>query len=536
MDVIRKRIDEEYNGKDLLNSLPSHNSMKWVPVPSEITTNSHLALVIGHAKGRDILAILMRFGDKPREVRYCSKSRYSPSDSYTMLQQDDIVRLPLFAPFKYNADISKAAKRKFSIVIKWYFMLKGLLTDGTGGDFTDYCKRFYDALRKIEAGQEEEAMSGRKRRTSAAAATVEESPDPDEPKSMYPLRSGRLHHGPEPQQDQLATPVETPLSADDGDDNPDYIKLCRYLDSHGELYLLKNMPEADCVQFVEQNFLPEAQHKKLFVGRHKSGDDIYAYMRPCRNQHEINFWIEGNMEPRRASTEDVAKQRIFHPFNKTFPKDGHNMDQADRARLTLIVKWYFIAAGLAKDFVLKETKAYPERLRSALDYIAHRMGPAAASPESSTPQSKDSRPGNFIPSTPIDESHIQSTLANVPTASPPTHDAPRSATRIIPVPTIDPSPRGIKRTAEDAEFEDLAKLLVEDQTLTKQVNLADEVLETLDLQRQAFMEKWNSQHNAALTKRQTLEARRGDVRKRFKRQSLAVAGKVDEEEEGKGEE
>jgi hypothetical protein len=76
-------------------------------------------------------------------------------------------------------------------------------------------------------------------------------------------------------------------------------------------------------------------------------------------------------------SEDVAKQRILHPFDKTFPKGTHSIGQDEKARLTLMVKWYFIAAGIAKDCVLRETKAYPERLRSALEYIAKRMGAAS---------------------------------------------------------------------------------------------------------------------------------------------------------------
>ena len=51
------------------------------------------------------------------------------------------------------------------------------------------------------------------------------------------------------------------------------------------------------------------------------------------------------------------------------------MEQSERAQLTLMVKWYFVAAGVAKDCVLKETKAYPKRLRYTLEYIAKRMNP-----------------------------------------------------------------------------------------------------------------------------------------------------------------
>jgi hypothetical protein len=42
------------------------------------------------------------------------------------------------------------------------------------------------------------------------------------------------------------------------------------------------------------------------------------------------------------------------------------------------MRWYFIAAGLAKNCVLQETKAYPRHLRSAFEYITVSIRAAAA--------------------------------------------------------------------------------------------------------------------------------------------------------------
>ncbi|KAH7088723.1 hypothetical protein FB567DRAFT_522174 [Paraphoma chrysanthemicola] len=575
MSIIRKRLDEDYDALSLLDSLPSHDTFDWVPISSE----TRLAMKIGSVKGRDILALLVQLGDKPYEVRYWSlpHNRSATTGSHKVLSQDDVVRLSLYPPFKYNADISKSSKRKFSIIIKWYFMLKGLLHDGVGGDYNDYCKRFCDALRRIDAGRriddaEKNDPGDSIEGSQETPMTVDESSEPEDTRSPYKLRSGPHNEASNPLNSkadtthpvQLVTPDDTPSTCDD-DDETDYDKLCRYLDKHKLLYLLENIPKADGVQFVDQGFMPEAQPKKLFLGRHAKDDrEIYAYMRPARGWHEINFWVE---DPRRSlnitamRSEDVAKQRILHPFNKTYPKDGP-IDQGDRARLTLMVKFYFIAAGIARNFVLQETKAFPDRLRSALEYIAHRMGAAAAKPpvleQTNTPARSASR------RTDIDESHIQSSLAlprsplqaTTPAAARPTPVAARSTpvaavtsptTNTSTLPTH-PSPRGTKRAAptstptasnEDAHFASLAATLSQDQTLTKEINAVDHELEMKQMQKQIFMEKlerqkqvfeekWNTEYDEIVTKRRGIEEQRGGVRKRFKRMSLKIAGGADE--------
>tara|TARA_R110002003_G_scaffold58_4_gene5172 strand:- start:19845 stop:21467 length:1623 start_codon:yes stop_codon:yes gene_type:complete len=533
LNIIRKRLDDDYDALSLLDALPSHDAFEWVRLPGD----DRMALKIGTAQGRDIVAFVLQLGDKPYEVRYWSlPANRSPSGtSHKVLSQDDVVRLPLKAPFKYNADISKSSKRKFSIIIKWYFMLKGLLHDGVGGDYNDYCKRFCDALRKIEAGQRSEEEKSRQgdyvEGSQETQMTVDESPEPDKPKSVYKLRSAP-HQGEQAGRDdtkivsskpaQLATPADTP-STSDRDGETDYDKLCRYLDSHGILYLLQNIPEADAVQFVDQGFLPDAQPKKLFLGRHAKNDcEIYAYMRPLRNFHEINFWMEDPRRPLNITsmrTEDVAKQRILHPFNKTYPKDGP-IDQGDRARLTLMVKWYFIASGIARNTVLQETKAYPDRLRSALEYIALRMGPAAAKPPKSDDSNPPDHPVSHRPNTTtINESHIQTSLA-LPVSSPPTTTTTTLPSR--------PSPRGTKRpasaTTEDADFESLAATILQDQTLTKQINAIDGELELMEIRKQVFLDKWDSEFAEVVERRKGIEEQRGGVRKRFKRMSLKVAG------------
>jgi hypothetical protein len=129
LDIIRERVERDYNALNLLDSLPSHDSMTWLPLPN---ADPPTALVIGTDKSRNTLAFLAQHGDKPREVRYCSTPVNGTHNSSTIhyVSQDEVMSKSLKAPFNYNAGQSKACKRKSSIVLKWYFMLKGLWTDG----------------------------------------------------------------------------------------------------------------------------------------------------------------------------------------------------------------------------------------------------------------------------------------------------------------------------------------------------------------------------------------------------------------------
>jgi TolA-binding protein len=123
-----------------------------------------------------------------------------------------------------------------------------------------------------------------------------------------------------------------------------------------------------------------------------------------------------------------------------------------------------------------------------------------------------------------DESHIQFTLAEVtpnPLSSPITSRTtpPRPSTAHAeqlnnPSNAVDaPEFRGTKRTAEDAEFEDLAEIVSEvltgDQNLRDQINNIDKRIEQLQTQLRDLVEK------------------RKDAKRRFMRQTLAIASRTD---------
>jgi len=539
LSVIRQTLDKEYNALHLLDALPSHEAMTWLPFTFAGMANPPEALVIGSNKSRDrhVLAFLSQHGDKAREVRYCSIPTNGPIHSasfHKMSQEEVVLQARLNEPFNHNAAQSKSSKRKNSIVLRWYFMKKGLWTEDISGDYNDYCRRFHDALRKIEAGRAtdgtladqslaDETLSPRRRFQGSykLPVRIEEDIEPDlsnsgqdRERQTAPGANMAERMRPPTMPAELQQPVtqagKLPVFEQAGE--TDYDKLCQYLDDHKASYLLQNIYTADKVQFDNQSFIEEGMPKKLYIGRLvKNDSEIFAYMLPKRSTHEINFWIE---DPRRPlhiyqmKADDVMKQRILHPFNKCFPKDGNGVDQGDKARFSLMVKWYFVAAGLARNVVLKETKAYPERLRSALEYIAMRMGPAAAA----GPEPDQQSPNQQL----RDESNLQSDVA----ASPP---------RVTPTPgpsrTIDASAssRGTKRKpSSDSAWDAVHRAGEQEKALTKQINGIDEELEFLDRERENWQKSWEIRQKEVLDRRAAADGKRRLVRKQHQRLSISA--------------
>ena len=98
---------------------------------------------------------------------------------------------------------------------------------------------------------------------------------------------------------------------------------------------------------------------------------------PLSGTYQKNKFHIGDIQgyvKRAISAADVTKQQAILPFHKTCLEDSHDIDRKERARLTLLVKWYIIEAGLATDHLVGDTEAYAARLRNALEYVATRIG------------------------------------------------------------------------------------------------------------------------------------------------------------------
>jgi len=506
----------EHGVLNYLQLLPSHDSMRWVNEPSE-SEISPKALVIGKWQNHDIVASLIRRGEKPLELRFVTGSE--ATHNYKHLSAEQLMGMRLFAPFNYLQGPSKIEKWRVSCFIKYYFMeAKWISEERIGGDVSDMAKKFQVGLKIIWEKKVE-----RKKRIGKGKQVIEESEEDEEEEDDEAEEQEE-----EKEDDRRSSPVgvrtrstrdvqTSPLARDEGVAKSDYDKLKCHLRNHNELFLLENIPTADEMSFEDQYLVPKALEKKLLVGMIRGSEDkIYAYMRFTNNFHEIRFISEGSKN-QNLNAEAFTHQQVLHPFNKTFPKDASNIDQGDKARATLIIKWYFIEAGIAKSLVLKETQDYPNRFRQALAYIADRMGSAAVKPPVESSSTLDHR---------LDESDIQSTLGSrLSPTSPPKPSKRRHSNLQQPTPEVSASVSASsneqptrKRTTEDAELDDIERTIAEDRALTKEMNEMDDMIDLRRMQLQA-LEEGREKMN---------EARKG-VRKRLRRQSLAFARSADDE-------
>ncbi|KAL1798811.1 hypothetical protein ACET3X_002848 [Alternaria dauci] len=388
---------------------------------------------------------------------------------------------------------------------------------------------------------------------------MEESPEPEDADSAYDFPSdggnGELNISRSNVAEQQNSIVGTSTRWNN-EPNPDLRCLREYLEQHNTLYLLDNIPDADDVKFVDQTYILEAQPKKLFVGSHaKSGDDIYAYMVMLQQRgfHEIRFYVEtANGYKTMIPAETTGKQRLLHPFSKTYPKTAGPSEPADRARFTLMIKWYFIAAGVATDCVLRETKNYPGRFRLALEYIADQLGPAAVkssnfiakgdaipddrsesscAPEGIEVQPAPSRePRPKVPrfplpyarkSAPSRGNYVASMKSS--TQLPHRKNSFTKTSTSEEIALLNVVPRNGKRSAEDETFENLTRMILQQSDLTAQLNYVDHDLDVMDARLEAFKEKWKREREELEKKRSQIEEERSAVRNLFKKQKLLDA-------------
>ncbi|KAL5404031.1 hypothetical protein PMIN04_012680 [Paraphaeosphaeria minitans] len=204
--------------------------------------------------------------------------------------------------------------------------------------------------------------------------------------------------------DRLVTTIpQSPIP--NPNQSSDQNSVREYLNSRGTRSLLDNIPAPDQVRFDDQGVLHNAPHGRLLIGHHKAtGDAIYAYIRPSSASQRVVFSAEDTRgQPIVGiSHGDVARQRVRYPFNMTFPKDGRCLGRADKARLAIVIRWYFIATGRTKLRSPKSLQTFRKQFRSALRYVANRSDSIAGQP----PQN----PSGQARRTQVDESDIQSAL------------------------------------------------------------------------------------------------------------------------------
>ncbi|KAL5426043.1 hypothetical protein PMIN06_012976 [Paraphaeosphaeria minitans] len=169
--------------------------------------------------------------------------------------------------------------------------------------------------------------------------------------------------------------------------------------------------DQDKVRFDDQEILQNASRQRLLIGHHaETGEAVYAYILQSGASQKVAFSAEDTRgQPNVGiSHGDVARQHTLYSFNKTFPQDGRCLGRADKARLAIVVRWYFIATGRTKLRSPKSLQTFCKQFRSALRYIANRSESTAGRlPRNPSGQEDDLRSAG---GTHVDESDIQSAL------------------------------------------------------------------------------------------------------------------------------
>ncbi|KAL5402564.1 hypothetical protein PMIN03_010562 [Paraphaeosphaeria minitans] len=151
----------------------------------------------------------------------------------------------------------------------------------------------------------------------------------------------------------------------------DESRIREYLDSF-RTYLLESIPSPERVPFDDQDTIDHDVPRRLLVGYHANmGTAIYACVLPFGAYHRVEFSVKAM--PGQASVgishKEVVRHIILYPFNKTLPQGGRSISQADRTRLALLVKWYFIASGFTRMHSPKSLEAFCKQFHNALRYI-----------------------------------------------------------------------------------------------------------------------------------------------------------------------
>ncbi|KAF9730242.1 hypothetical protein PMIN04_013142 [Paraphaeosphaeria minitans] len=207
----------------------------------------------------------------------------------------------------------------------------------------------------------------------------------------------------------VTTNAQSPITEPNQHSDQDRVR--EYLEASGAKYLLENIPSPDQVRFDDQDILHNAPPQGLLIGRHaETGDAVYAYILQSGGSQKVVFSAQDSRgQPNVGiSHGDVARQRILYPFNETFPQDGRCLGRADKARLAIVVRWYFIATGLTKLCSPQSLQTFCKQFRNALRYIENRSKSTGGRlPRSPSGQEDDLRSTG---GTHVDESDIQSAL------------------------------------------------------------------------------------------------------------------------------
>lgn len=442
--TIRGRIETVFITLDKLNSLPSHDTLRWPEHALFKDKNiPSVALLIGKTGPLDLFAYI----SPPNTVKYGMKSAGDAitAKTHNEFRVDEVMKelKTLYSPFrdlatypsqsptKQTTKSVAQSEKRFTSLVMWYFIEKGVLRGRDAVNLEDFSKHLSAAVNAIHPslpGSKNKQPPDTTSNTQDESQTVDWETETIVAEESRPSQSVRdnvskptTHQSSQSLLQKFQTRTD-PLSSRNSEEifsrsseeqKTDYEECLAYLKENNVEYLLENLPDLKALEtdFVKQTYCPSFYEKKLFIGKRRPGADeeVYAYLsQTVRNAHgaKIEFWSE---YPRKSELypvdiDDIHKCSINHPYNKTYPEESkaaEGKDPTSNARLRLMIKWCFLSGGVAPDLLDGEPDRFHYRLQVMLHYVAQRMGKGAAKPPSIKPSSLHPTGNKTSSTTPI---------------------------------------------------------------------------------------------------------------------------------------
>lgn len=343
----------------LLEALPDYRSMVWVS-PSIFPFDAPAALIMSNSSDHQIVASLQRGQSGSWEAKVLLRSGSGP---WIHSHLGDLANQRLVQPF----NMIRGDRRKLSILIRYYFAKKGAIKDMAVRNLKDFSEVMVSTLRLIfrdtqllaEKAQVEPGETGDKEVEAEAqnAEDVVEEMEEDGHVGGRRKRRQRKQSTPEPRES-------------------DYEKVTEYLRESNALHLLSNIPSHETMIF--QLHGQDSNGYKLMIGaRISDRKSIWAYILPrVKRFYDVSLRAEdrrASRAPEEIAFEDVLSQvALVPPFESAIHSESE-FDRSDKARLTVLIKWYFIASDWHTNIVVRET-GFPHRFLSVLEFIAEKNG------------------------------------------------------------------------------------------------------------------------------------------------------------------
>jgi hypothetical protein len=315
----------------------------------------------------------------------------------------------------------------------------------------------------------------------------------------------------------------------------DRIKAC--LGEHR--HLLDKIPVVGKMTFIAQFSYPEpARQEKLLVGRTTSGNSIYAYMVLQQSNPQVYmiryYAAKSSFAEENIPSKEIGQHDLLDPFSKIYPREA-SPQQLGRhiANLSCMVKFYFVAKGIAEGIVLIHKKTFLRRLKPALEAGAVKTSEAIANGDLSPEILNVSKSNSSYPPAPPTSlrlpaarrmarksapSLVPHSLTSLATLGKPGPSSPipngssfaKTAPSVLRPTPMPPPGTATKRRAEDPDFAKLSVMVTKVHDLTSQVSAIDHDLEKLAMETSTLVKK-----------RGLIDTERTELKAKFRRYALS---------------